>query len=139
MSRLAFLFTTAAAAARVSTRFGGSGTLTVAVGSESAFLLSARFDGWATAPLDSPSLDGSRALAPSTPVAMNGMTGLRTSFGSLLVATDGSGSWVLLDAANATLVSGAAPQQVASATAPAAQPQLRALPRRTCGRSRACA
>lgn len=114
MTRLAFLFTTAAAAARVSTRFGGSGTLTVAVGSESAFLLSARFDGWATAPLDSPSLDGSRALAPSTPVAMNGMTGLRTSFGSLLVATDGSGSWVLLDAANATLVSGAAPQQVAN-------------------------
>ena len=113
MARLTLLVATAAAS-RVSTRFGDSGTLTVSVGSASSFLLSARFDGWAAAPLDSPSLDGGRSFAPSVPVEMNGMTGLRTSFGSLLVSTDGSGSWALLDAANATLVSGAAPQQAAN-------------------------
>jgi len=102
----------AAAAQRVTTRFGASGTLTVSVGSASAFLLSARFDGWGAAPLDSPSLDDGRATAPATPVTVNGMTGLQTSFGALLVATDGSGAWVLLDGANATLVSGSVPLQV---------------------------
>lgn len=100
------------AAQSVTTRFGTSGTLTVSVGSESSFLLSARFDGWGGAPLSSSSLDPSRSYAPSAPISANGMSGLQTSFGALLVSTDGSGAWALLDAANATLVSGTAPQQV---------------------------
>jgi hypothetical protein len=101
----------ASAAGAFSARFGASGTLTAAVGSESSFLLSVRFSSWGAAPLESPSLDSDRALAPSEPISMNGMAGLKTSFGALLIATDGSGAWALLDAANRTLVAGSAPQQ----------------------------
>lgn len=100
----------------ISAPFGLSGSLTISVGSLSSFRLSIRFDGWGAGALASPSLDESRALAPATPVAWGGMRGLQAAFGALLVATDGSGGWVLYDAANATLASSAgAPQQVQNA------------------------
>jgi hypothetical protein len=37
------------------------------------------------------------------------MAGLQTSFGALLIATDGSGAWALYDSANNTLVSSGGP------------------------------
>lgn len=95
---------------------GENGVLTVAVGSASSFRLSVRFGGWANASLPSPSLDASRAFAPSSPASAPGMAGLRTSFGTLLLATDGSGAWTLADAAGVELVASAGPPaQVADA------------------------
>jgi hypothetical protein len=99
----------AAAAPHVTAPFGSSGSLTVSVGSASSFLLSVRFDGWGSAPLASPSLDASRALAPSEPVAWGELAGLRAAFGALLVSTTGSGAWALYDAANNTLLAADGP------------------------------
>ena len=99
----------ATAAAHFTAPFGTSGTLTVSVGSASSLLLSVRFGGWGVAPLASPSLDDSRALAPSARVAWGELAGLSTSFGALLVSTTGSGAWVLYDAANNTLAASAGP------------------------------
>ena len=48
-------------------------------------------------------------------VAWGNMKGLSTSFGALLVATDGSGAWALYDVANATLVSSDGPPHQNSA------------------------
>lgn len=84
-------------------------TLTVEVASPSSFRLGVRFGGWGAPALSSPMLDPARAPAPSTPVSWGGMTGLQTSFGSLLVATDGSGAWALFDAANTSLVRSGGP------------------------------
>jgi hypothetical protein len=109
-------FAATASASHFTAPLGASGTLTVSVGSASSFLLSVRFGGWGAAPLASPSLDASRALAPSEPVAWGAMAGLRTAFGALLTATDGSGAWALYDAANNTLVASAgAPLQAPNA------------------------
>ena len=77
------------------------------VATASTCRLGVRFNGWSTAPLASPSVNGG-APAPSTPVSWGGMSGVATSFGALL--TDGASRWALYDAANNTLVaSGAAP------------------------------
>ena len=86
-------------------------TLTIEVASASSFRLGVRFGGWGVDALASPMLDPARARAPSSPVTwpVGGFTGLQTSFGALLVSTDGSGAWVLVDASNKTLVSSDGP------------------------------
>ena len=100
------------AAATVSAPFPGGGSLFVDVASASSFRLGVRFGGWAGDALESPSLDPARQPAPSTPVAWGNLAGLQTSFGALLIATDGSGSWALYDENNNTLVgSGGVPWQ----------------------------
>lgn len=101
-----------AAAKLVSAPFPGGGELFVDVSSASAFRLGVRFGGWAGDALASPSLDPARQPAPSNPVAWGNLAGLQTSFGALLIATDGSGSWALYDENNNTLVqSGGVPWQ----------------------------
>jgi alpha-glucosidase len=105
-------FAAAAASGNFSTRFtsgGKAGTLTLSLGSRTSFLLSVRFDGWEAAPLSSPSLIADRPVAPSEPVSWGSMSGLRTAFGALLAATDGSGAWALFDSENSTLVASAGP------------------------------
>lgn len=43
------------------------------------------------------------------PVSWGGMSGIQTSFGALLAATDGSGAWAFYNSSNATLVSSGGP------------------------------
>ena len=95
------LFAAALAAA------SGQLTLVAEVASSSSFRLGVRFDGWAPEALSTTGL-APTAPAPSTPVSWGGMTGVRTSFGALLVSS-ATGSWVLYDAANNSLVAGAGP------------------------------
>ena len=95
----------AAAASNVVRSTFPNGELYVDVASASSFRLGVRFDGWEGDALPSPSLDPARQPAPSTPVSWGNLAGLQTSFGALLIATDGSGSWALYDENNNTLVS----------------------------------
>jgi hypothetical protein len=81
------------------------------VGSDSSFRLTVDFFDPTkpddVAPLASPSLDPTRAMASFTKVSSNGMRGVKTAFGELLVADDGR--WILKDASG---------KQVAAATEP---------------------
>lgn len=111
MLRSSVLAAACCAAGAIEAPFAG-GSLFVDVASASSFRLGVRFGGWAGDALASPSLDPARQPAPSSPVAWGNLAGLQTSFGALLIATDGSGSWVLYDANNNSLVSsGGAPWQ----------------------------
>jgi hypothetical protein len=81
------------------------------VGSSSSFRLGVSFETDATkpggaSPLPSASVEATPA-APSTSVAWGGMTGVKTSFGALLVSP--AGDWTLYDDANATILQGSAP------------------------------
>jgi hypothetical protein len=80
--------------------------LVAEVASSSSFRLGVRFGGWAPAALNSTGL-APTGPAPSEPVSWGGMTGVRTSFGALLVSQ--AGAWALYDAANNTLVSSGGP------------------------------
>ena len=109
--RSSMLAAACCAAGAIEAPFAG-GSLFADVASASSFRLGVRFGGWAGDALASPSLDPERQPAPSSPVAWGNLAGLQTSFGALLVATDGSGGWALYDENNVTLVSsGGAPWQ----------------------------
>ena len=84
-------------------------TLTLEVGSASSFRLGVRFGGWDTAALASPSLDPGKVPAPFSPISWTGWTGIKTTFGSLVGSTDGSGLWALYDSMNMSLVSAGGP------------------------------
>lgn len=89
------------------TSIPGGGSLTIAVGSLSAFRLSVDFRAKDdTAALESLSLDPDRSYAGATHVHWGGMRGLRADFGALLVVDDGN--WVLYDAANRTVLESSA-------------------------------
>ena len=105
----------ASSSPRVDVRFRDDAVLTIDVASASSFRLGVRFGStYAPGPLDSLMLDPARAPSPATQVSWGGMSGLQTSFGALLAAPDGT--WVLYDAANATLVSGNAPPSLTNGT-----------------------
>lgn len=100
----------------VAARFGVEGVLTAEVGSETTFRLGVRFGGWENGALSTPSLNPAKSMAPYTVVSWGGMTGVHTTFGSLLVSNDGPGGWALYSASNATLVTSGGPPSTNNGT-----------------------
>eukprot|EP00038_Savillea_parva_P031160 m.83348 g.83348 ORF g.83348 m.83348 type:complete len:913 (-) comp9532_c0_seq2:3272-6010(-) len=78
-------------------------SVSVEVGAEGVFRLGVSFQGDASDAIPSPTLDASRTLPPFDVVTRLGMTGIRTSFGTLVANT--TGAWVILDGADNVLAS----------------------------------
>eukprot|EP01046_Picozoa_sp_COSAG06_P022376 COSAG06_NODE_1733_length_8551_cov_24.707170_6_plen_129_part_00 len=90
-----------------------------AVGSSSSFRLTVDFfDGpFDVAPLESPSLDPNRQMASSTHVSSPEGSGIKTSFGELLISDDGK--FTLKDASGKTVAAAtSAPKAVAGERVP---------------------
>ena len=86
--------------------------VTAAVGSSSSFRLSVEFIDpiSSTAPsaaLDSPSLDANRTMSAYTPVTTPDGSGIKTSFGELLIHADGT--FTMKDNAGKTIVASTSP------------------------------
>lgn len=97
----------------------GGGKLVAAVASKSSFRLGVTFETDRTmpgglTPLASPSLEPSPA-AEASKVSWGGMAGLQTRFGAILISP--SGSWVLYDDRNRSILAGSAPVLTAGAGA----------------------
>jgi len=101
----------AAAAEPVAVALPSGGKLVAAVASSSSFRLGVSFETDAskpggTTPLPSASVEATPPAA-STAVSWGGKTGVKTSFGALLVSP--TGDWALYDATNETILQGSAP------------------------------
>eukprot|EP01045_Picozoa_sp_COSAG04_P003529 COSAG04_NODE_144_length_22941_cov_54.823614_15_plen_349_part_00 len=92
----------------VSVSLPGGGELVAQVASTSAFRLGVSFEGGASSALPSPSLRPTAPAGFRRVSAGAGAKGLRTSFGALLLAPDGS--WALRDTSNGTILRGSAPR-----------------------------